>query len=57
MKKYLDQAIGIIHKSIDIRDVHAYAGTGLLAVGSYMIYEPAGFITAGAVLLFIAFRR
>ena len=47
----------LIKKNIDMRDVHFYAGTALLAVGCSMIYEPAGYMVAGIVLLFIALRR
>ena len=48
--------IALLNK-LDARDIHAYAGIILVAIGANLIYPPAGYITAGAILLFIAFRR
>jgi len=47
----------LIKEHVDARDLHAYAGIILLAVGCGMIYRPAGYIAAGIMLLFIALRR
>ena len=37
----------------DLRDVLAFIGLSLLAVGVWMIYPPAAFILVGAVLFLI----
>ena len=34
-----------------IREVAGYGGVALLAYGAWMVYPPAGFIVAGALLL------
>ncbi len=34
-----------------IRDLAGLAGVGLISYGAWLIYAPAGFITAGALLL------
>ena len=40
-----------------VRDGCALAGTGLLSAGFWMVYQPAGLIAAGAVLLGLAVAR
>lgn len=35
-------------------DVAGLAGVGLLSFGSWLVYRPAGFIVAGALLLTLA---
>lgn len=58
IRPHLFRVIEVIKRiKIDARDVVAFAGIILLAVGCHMIYPPAGPISAGAVLLFIALRR
>jgi len=42
---------------LDARDYHAYTGIILLSVGGFMIYRPAAFVVAGALLLWLAVRR
>lgn len=34
-----------------LRDLAGLAGAGLAAYGAWLIYEPAGFITGGALLI------
>ncbi|QPM89372.1 hypothetical protein [Pseudooceanicola algae] len=39
---------------IDRRDIVGLIGVGLIGYGSWLVYEPAGFLTAGAVLAGVA---
>lgn len=41
---------------IDLRDVHAYAGILLIAIGCYQVYPPAALIVPGGMLFYIALR-
>ena len=40
-----------------IEDYLALAGAGLLSYGAWSIYEPAGFLTAGALLVAAAILK
>jgi hypothetical protein len=33
------------------RDIAALSGAGLVSYGAWLVYQPAGFITLGAILL------
>ena len=41
----------------DGRDVHFYGGLILLGVGCGWIYQPAGLVACGVVLLYVAIWR
>lgn len=41
----------------DMLDVTAFGGVGLMSYGAWRIYEPAGFLTAGALLLVLTLLR
>lgn len=38
-------------KSIGLREALAVLGLGLLSYGAWLVYKPAAFIAAGAILL------
>lgn len=42
---------------LDARDLHAYGGIGLIAIGAGAIYWPAALIVSGSILLYLALRR
>jgi len=44
-------------RQINARDVHFYAGVGLVAAGFYYVYPPLALIAPGAVFLYVSLRR
>jgi len=50
------RAFAWIAHNIDVRDLHAYGGIVLVAVGLWQIYSPSAFIVSGAMLFYIAMR-
>src|SRR5690606_32747427 len=44
-------------RQINARDVHFYAGGGLVAAGLYYVYPPLALIAPGAVFLYVSLRR
>lgn len=42
---------------LDLRDVHAYAGLAMLGYGFNAIHHGAGWVAAGAALLWLGVRR
>lgn len=42
---------------LDVRDVLAFGGLGLLGYGLYAIYPPAAFIAMGALLFWLGAGR
>lgn len=46
-----------VFAGIDSRDVMVFSGILLIAIGVYMIYSPAAFIVAGAMLFWLGRPR
>ena len=40
-----------------VQDFFLILGAGLVSTGAYMVYEPAGFITAGCFVIYAAYPR
>ncbi len=53
MMKLLATAVRVVAVAMPglIRDVAGLGGVGLVSYGAWMIYPPAGFITAGILLI------
>ena len=53
MMKLLGAALRVVAVAMPglIRDVAGLGGVGLVSYGAWMIYPPAGFITAGILLI------
>jgi len=43
-------------RHINARDVHFYAGVGLVAAGFYCVYPPLALIAPGVVFLYVSLR-
>lgn len=54
MKRALASLAGLLPDRIDL---HLYGGALLVAYGASLYSKPAGWITFGAVLLFVVYRR
>lgn len=54
MKRALASLAGLLPDRIDL---HLYGGALLVAHGASLYSKPAGWITFGAVLLFVVYRR
>ena len=54
MMKLLATAVRAIAEAVPgiVRDLAGLGGVGLVSYGAWMIYPPAGFITAGILLIF-----
>ncbi len=53
MMKLLGVALHVVVRALPglMRDVAGLCGVGLVSYGAWMIYPPAGFITAGLLLI------
>jgi len=40
----------------DRHDVFVFGGTGLIALGAWKIYEPAAYVVAGVICLWLGLR-
>lgn len=56
LMKKLISILAAVTGHIDLRDVIAFGGLGLLGYGLHAIYPPAAFVTVGSLLFWIGSR-
>lgn len=52
LKRWLRPRLGRWAREL-LRDIHLYGGLAVASYGAHLIYDPAGYVTAGTVLTLI----